>query len=218
MTDPAVIQLLPGMSFDYPVYSRLVPLLPNVQVLNFITPHSGESLKSYAKRMAENCSPAAFIGGISFGGIVAYEIACEINPPGCIQIASISDPNELPPWFQFGRLMGGWATSHSMNIASHVAATVPARIQSSTTMRLSQLRGEQGSWHRWAVSAVLDWSPSRSLECPSIKIHGSHDRTFPIQFVHADVVIERGTHNLPVSNPSETAAAVHSFVQSNTFV
>jgi len=212
MTDSPPIQLLPGMSFDFPVFHRLLPLLPNAEVVDFIPPIPHESLQSYAERMSVRCSDGAFLGGISFGGIVASEIARHINPLGFIQIASIAYPRELPPWFRLGRLIGGAAASRTMSLASRIAATIPARVQSSSTMRISRLGGESGVWHRWAVGAVLDWNPEEVLDCPCLRIHGTHDTTFPARYVQADVVIEGGTHNLPISNPLDTANAILGFI------
>src|SRR4051812_10554360 len=103
----AHVYLLPGMSADFPVYTRLAPLLPNATIVSFIEPHSNESLTSYAERMAATFHADSYIAGVSFGGILALEISRIIRPKGCILIASIRRPDQLPPWFRVWRSIGG---------------------------------------------------------------------------------------------------------------
>ncbi|MEM7315851.1 MAG: hypothetical protein AAF497_22175, partial [Planctomycetota bacterium] len=72
MTDSTLpIYLLAGMTPEYPVYAKLLPLLPNAEVVPFVKPEPNESLKSHARRMASQFSQSCFIGGVSFGGILA---------------------------------------------------------------------------------------------------------------------------------------------------
>jgi hypothetical protein len=62
--DTLPIYLLPGMTADYPVYAKLLPLLPNAQIVQFIEPEPSESLADYAKRMAPQFSgPSEIIVG-----------------------------------------------------------------------------------------------------------------------------------------------------------
>lgn len=79
-SDALPIYLLPGMTSDYPVYSRLTPLLQNARIVDFIDPKVNESLTSYARRMAEQFPPLCFIAGVSFGGILALEISRIVQP------------------------------------------------------------------------------------------------------------------------------------------
>lgn len=214
MTDDMLpIYLLPGMTADDPVYARMLPLLPNAQVVSFIDPEPSESLADYAKRMAPQFSGPCFIGGISFGGILAQEIARVVQPAGCIVIASIQNPSQLPPWLRLGRVFGGRHTSRVLNAVGSSAKCVPTSIRTSSTARLTKLSGASGKWHRWATSAVLDWSPGSPIASPILHIHGDADTTFPVRYTTPDTVIRHGRHALPLSHPIETARVIHNFTR-----
>ena len=94
------ICLLPGMTAAYPVYRRLAPLLTNASIVSFIEPLPNESLTAYAARLAPQFHPDSYIGGVSFGGILALEISRLVRPKGCIVISSVQGPRQLPPWMR----------------------------------------------------------------------------------------------------------------------
>ena len=200
------------MTAEYPVYQRLLPLLPHAQVVDFIAPEPHELLTDYAARMADLFPPCCVIAGVSFGGILALEIARIIQPVGCILIASISTPNELPPWLRAWRIFGGRHSESLLNALGRTAAAVPQRLRTKSTIRLTKLAGESGAWHRWATSAVIDWNPvPEPISTPTLQIHGDADSTFPIRYTNPDIVIPNGRHALPMSHPSETAIAINAF-------
>lgn len=212
--DSIPIYLLPGMTSDFPVYSRLFPLLPSARVVDFLPPEPRETLVSYSSRMAALLPGDAYIGGVSFGGIVALEISRILRPRGCILISSIRHPCELPPWFRIWRPFGGRCCSALLRTIGGAASLVPRSVRTASTIRVIKLTGDRGNWHRWATSAVLDWKPKLLGEfCPILQIHGTADTTFPIRYVHPDVSIPSGSHALPLSHPDEVAAAIRSFMR-----
>lgn len=212
MHDSPPIYLLPGMTADYPVYARLLPLVAGASVASYIDPLPNESLVSYAARMAPRFSADGYLGGVSFGGIVALEIARLVRPRGCILISSVQSPRQLPPWLRIGRALGGRNSSRLLRLFGGTAALVPDRICTGSTIRLAKLSGTSGAWHRWATSAVLDWQPEGEFAFPILHIHGDADRTFPLRYVRPAIVVRRGRHSLPLSHPVETANAINAFV------
>jgi pimeloyl-ACP methyl ester carboxylesterase len=214
-TDPP-IYLIPGMTADFPVYSRILRLLPNAIVAEYISPESNETLVGYASRMASRIPANSFVAGVSFGGIVALEIARVLRPQGCILISSICKPAELPPWFRVWRALGGRRSNAFLETIGTAAALVSRFACTSSTIRVSELAGAGGQWHRWATASVLDWQPDLEFKaCPLLQIHGSADSTFPIRYINPDLTVAGGRHALPISHPKETAAAIRSFVGQN---
>lgn len=206
------IYLLPGMTADYPVYSRLMPLLRNASIVNFIDPKPYESLTAYAERLAARFPSQCYIAGVSFGGILALEISRIVHPAGCILISSISSPNELPPWLRVWRVLGGRNCSRILNVLADSAVWVPESIRTGSTIRATKLSGAAGAWHRWATAAVLDWNPeAKPIASPLLHIHGDADKTFPIRYTTPDVVVPNGRHDLPISHPIDTANAILAF-------
>ncbi len=135
----APIYLLPGMAVDFPVFARLLPLLPNAFMVDFPVPYQRESLISYAWRMASLLPAQSFIAGVSFGGIVALEISRILRPLGCILISSIQHPKEFPPWIRACRVIGGRTCSQAMSIFGEVARYIPKSMRTPATLRAVQL-------------------------------------------------------------------------------
>ena len=207
------IYLIPGMTADFPVYSRILRSLPNAVVAEYIPPESNETLVSYASRMANRIPANSLVAGVSFGGIVALEIARAVRPRGCILISSIRQPAELPPWFRVWRALGGPRTNALLRTIGTAASMVPRFACTSSTIRVTKLAGAGGQWHRWATASVLDWQPDPEFRaCPLLQIHGNADSTFPIRYVNPDVIVAGGRHALPISNPIETVEAILEFI------
>lgn len=206
------IYLIPGMTVEYPVYSRILPLLPNAFVVDPIPPEPRESLVNYASRMAKLIPSNSFIAGVSFGGLVALEMARILRPRGCILISSIRHHRELPPWFRICHVFGGSRSSLLLQMIGTFASWVPKSVRTSSTLRATKLAGSSGNWHRWATSAVIDWRSEPAFDCcPILQIHGTADTTFPIRYTHPGVTVPEGRHALPISHPTETANAILAF-------
>lgn len=198
------------MTPDENVIRRLLPLLPDVTVLDYPVPFEAESLPGYAARMADKIPDAnCIIAGVSFGGMVALEMSRIVQPRVCVLISSLRSPSQLPPWLRMWRLLAGRHCAVVLNAVGQTAATVPRRVRTRSTTRVVKLAGDAGGWHRWATSAVLGWRPvSESPGVPVIQIHGDADRTFPIRYVTPDYVVPGGGHVLPMTHPGELAAAI----------
>lgn len=212
VVDKMPIYLLPGMVRDFPFYSKLLRLLPTAEVVPFIDPEPNESLHSYAQRMSTQFPKPCLIGGVSFGGIVAQEISRVIQPAGCIVIASIQQPSELPLKLRLCRLLGKRFCSWGLNTLGTVANAIPDSIRNSSTASLTVLSCASGQWERWVASSVLSWSPESPLATPLLHIHGDADTIFPLRYTHPDVIVPNGRHDLPRSHPVAVADAIQRFV------
>jgi pimeloyl-ACP methyl ester carboxylesterase len=202
------ILLLTGMTPDDRIYDRLLPRLANASIVPWIAPQPNEALSPYCDRLAATIDRDApiIICGVSFGGIVARELAPKIKAMCCVIISSVRDPQELPPWFRCFRPFAGRYVSTVLNCAGTFATLFPPPVRTRATSRATKLAGNSGSWHRWATSSVLSWSPqAQGSEVKTVHIHGDRDTTFPIRYTRPDVVIRGGGHVLPLTHDREVA-------------
>lgn len=212
--DPLPLFLIPGMSPEFSIYSRLLPLLPKATVVDFLKPAASESLKCYAARMAEGIPSQCFLVGVSFGGMLAMEISRIVRPAGCVVISSVLTPSELPPWLRAWRIAGGRGCGNVLRAVGASAAIVPGAIRTRSTIRLTKLSGNAGAWHRWATAAVLGWKADlEPFPSPLLRIHGDRDTTFPIRYTRPGVVINGAPHDLPYFHPRQTAEAIIEFMK-----
>lgn len=202
------ILFLTGMTPDRRIFDRLLPLLPTAVVIDWIRPNRYESIRSYAYRLGQSVleTGPTVVCGVSFGGIVARELAYCLNANACVLISSIRTPREMPPWFRVFRTLPPRHSEAAMNLSGVLASYWPRLFKTRSTWRLTKLGGPSGEWHRWASAAALNWNPSVGTDqIPLFQIHGDRDLTFPIRYIDADTIIRGGGHVLPLSHSEEIA-------------
>lgn len=205
------ILLLTGMTPDARIYKRLFELLPTASVVPWIVPAERECIQDYARRLADSISVRddVVVCGVSFGGIIAQELAVRLNAKACVVISSVRTVRQLPPWFRMLRPLAIGPVEAILGAVGLAANFCPARLRTNSTARLTKFAAKTGAWHRWATAAVLRWVPSRDLtKVRIVQVHGSHDTTFPMRYVRPDVVIANGGHVLPLTHPTEIAAVL----------
>jgi pimeloyl-ACP methyl ester carboxylesterase len=196
------------MTPDDRIFDQLLNRLPNASIVPWIAPQFNEPISRYCDRLAAtiDLEEPIILCGVSFGGIVARELAPKINAVCCVLISSVRDPRELPPWFRCFRPFAGRYVSTLLNLAGTLATLFPRPIRTHATVRAAKLAGRGGTWHRWATTSVLEWSPpQQGDEIATVHIHGDHDTTFPIRYTKPDVVIHGGGHVLPLTHDREIA-------------
>lgn len=201
------IILLPGLGLDERLYASQKIEFPQIQVPTWLKPRYFETLPAYAERMAEAVNPngPCYLGGMSFGGMVALEMSRHLDCRGCFLISSIRTREELPYWARF---LAPWAwilppRSDLIGVAAGTALTwtvarfLPRRWQQ-FCVHLSKTRAPILPW---ACRAVIRWNPSDPFPCPIHQIHGDHDPIMPIRNTRPDEIVTRGGHLLPLTHP-----------------
>jgi pimeloyl-ACP methyl ester carboxylesterase len=197
------------MAADARLFEPQRRAFPGLVVPDWAEPEAREPLREYAARMARSLgslSPA-LVGGTSFGGLVAIELAACLGLPSCLLISSVRSPDEMPwrlralrPLARLGPerlgVAAGWASQRSAPSVGQAIAR-----------RLARLSLSGASFLRWACWATLDWSPSPGARrLRAWQIHGSVDRTFPVQCTRPDAIIRGGGHLLPLTHSGEVNA------------
>src|SRR5687767_15743899 len=88
------------MGADERVFAPQMREIPQLMVPRWAPPASpDESLASYAARMVRQVDPGrpCYVGGASFGGFVALEMARHLQTRACFLIGSVRSPREFPP-------------------------------------------------------------------------------------------------------------------------
>ena len=171
-----------------------------------------EPLPAYAARLARRVDPGrpCLVGGASFGGLVALEMAPHLQARACVLIASLRSPGELPWWVRLFRpaaALGptalGWCAAMAVGASAPSLPAVPAG-------QLRRLSEPRAAFLRWASWAVLSWQLSRRARQVRVwQIHGDADRTLPIRYTRPDRVVAGGGHLLPLTH----AQAVNEFLR-----
>lgn len=186
--------LLPGMNGKTSLYARLRPRFPELLTPEWIEPLVNEPLVHYAARLAEVLRPQltepCVLGGTSFGGMVAQELAPVLGLESCLLISTVRSPAELPQ---------NWHALRPLALAGEEAFLGQPRFKNRFLC--------------WAAWAVLTWEQSpAAARLTTWHLHGDRDTTFPLAQVHPDEIVVGGGHVLPMTHTD----AVEAFIRQKT--
>lgn len=194
--------LLPGMGADERMFAPQRSAFSNLRVVKWLTPERLESVNHYAGRLAEVLGDPgdAVIGGASFGGIVALEIAAVLPVKKCLLIGSLRSPDGLRPSYRY------------LKCLSRLTAFAPICAQASLVMLGSlsgadlkgivrQLADAGSRFLNWAIRALLSWTPSPGVSRVNIRqIHGARDWLLPARLSQSDLIVPQAGHLLSVTH------------------
>jgi hypothetical protein len=208
MKDRIPILLLSGLATDERLFAVQRARFPSLVVPKWIDPSPGETLPSFAARMARVVDPGCpcVVGGASFGGAVALEMAIHLSAMACVLIGSVRSPAEIPwQWRALGPLLG----PRRLYIAARcLTSTCGWCLPRRAVRGLARLANPSAEFIRWGTCAILNWRPSAACQKVRVfQIHGAADRTLPIA-QSPDVLVAGGQHALSLFN----AAAVNEFL------
>ncbi|MFW6336760.1 MAG: alpha/beta fold hydrolase [Phycisphaeraceae bacterium] len=189
----ARVILLPGLSGDPRLLAPQAQAFPeSVETPAWIAPEPGESLERYARRWAkqlrrEDDPRPTFVGGVSFGGVLAMHMAEVLQPEAVILIASCRSSDDVPLRYELAAKLGMSLPAGAIRKLLPFAAAVFALREGLDADHFSLLRSiardADAEMLRWAARAVADWSFTESdrLPCPVYRVHGRHDWVIPLR-------------------------------------
>ena len=208
--------LLSGMGADGRLFREQRGRFPDLITPDWIRHRRDDSLASYAERMARSIDPGCtcYVGGASFGGMVALEMSRHLDAKACFLIGSIRSSRELPLRFRVLRPLAGLIPEACGGVPVWLArALIPlAKLASCPAARsmLCQLADTDGRFLRWAGLAVLRWNPDpNGRSMPIHQIHGDRDHVLPHHLTRPDVLVPGAGHLLPLTHPE----AVNDFLE-----
>jgi pimeloyl-ACP methyl ester carboxylesterase len=178
MTTPLI--MLPGLTANASLLEFQSDVFPQMIVPEWPPPKRRETLASYGKRLAEQVDPGVpcFVGGVSFGGIVALEMALHLQTLGCVLISSMSSPKQLPRMGKAVRPIAVIGPEVLGPIGKVIATASRPALSRGARMRLTRLSHPSRARERWGLWAVIRWKPSAyKWPFPVHQIHGSADKT-----------------------------------------
>ena len=201
------IYFISGVGADRRIFKNIeLPEGYTAVHLDWIPPLKNESLQSYALRLAEKIDtkePFA-LAGLSFGGMLANEIARKY-PPVCVYlISSIPSSVNMPPYF---RLAGKLGLEKLVPVTILKSASLLKRLFTAETKEEKKflreaIRKADASFIRWSLTTIVNWHQKESPKC-FIHIHGSRDFILPLRFSGATHVIKGEGHLMVLTKGKE---------------
>jgi len=199
------VYFMPGMAASSSIFERIQ--LPNdlfeVHYLEWVIPNQGESLKSYAARMAKNVlHENAVLIGVSFGGILVQEMKQFLNPMKVIIISSVKANIELSRRMKIAKTTKAYKlipTKLFENIELLVKFTFGSSIiKQRLALYEKYLSVRDKKYLDWAIEEIINWERI-DIDHKIIHIHGDADEVFPIKNIKNSIVVKGGTHIMILS-------------------
>ena len=209
--------LFSGLGVDEELFAPQRELAARVEVVPWLRPQQRENLRDYARRLAATINPDGplYLGGVSFGAMLALEAAAILRPRGVFMIGGARSGQALAPIVKMSarlsRRLPDWTITTTLLASPLLVRMVgkPGRRDRDFLLRLAA-RGIP--WLTgWGAGAILDWSAAADLPgCPVHHIHGEHDRMIPPTSLRPrpDVIVPRAGHVINVTH----AQTVNAFI------
>lgn len=184
--------------------------------IQWLDPEKGESLADYAKRLSEQIkSDCPILIGLSFGGIIAVEIAKQITTEKVILISSTKNQQEVPFYFKIFR----WLPIHCLLPArlilwfGQLLAAWFFSLETIAERKLFRaiLLDTDAKFMKWAIHQVVTWK-NELIPDNTYHIHGDRDRIFPCRFVCEDFLVELGGHFMIMNQAEQISQLIQKIV------
>ncbi len=204
-----------GLGADARAFDRLD--LPGYRIVHirWIDPLKGETMAAYARRLsAQVTTEHPVLIGLSFGGMMAIEVAKIIPTEKLILISSAKTAEELAArksfflkWGLYKYLPGSWITRPNFM----VYRLFGARAAADKALLAAILEDTDPRFYRWAMNSMVHWD-NAVIPQHLIHIHGTDDHIIRFQQVKADYAIEGGGHLMVYNRAAEISRIIQHYL------
>lgn len=217
LTLPGRLVLLPGLgSTPDMFYHQRKAFGDRLETPAFIPHKPNESVAAYAKRWARKLSRPGddrplVLGGVSFGGMLAQEMALymEPKPRAVLLISTTREPDKVTPVMQLAQVIGRYVPRMSVNktlLLLKLAFALREGLDDDDKGRLMQGAKEVDPvMTKWAASVAVGWQGLHptSDDPPIHQIHAKKDWVIQAPSDHVPNVewVEGSSHLLHMTHP-----------------
>jgi pimeloyl-ACP methyl ester carboxylesterase len=193
------------------LFERQREVAADLLVPAWLSPEPRESLAHYAERLAASVRQVergpVIVGGLSLGGMLAFEMSRHLDARAVVLMASCRSPaavcGPLHLAERLGRVLPSMVVSWSLGLAPLVVGR-GGGIRPGDRKLLGEMVSQVPvPLLRWGARAIMEWPGVERIEVPVHHIHGDHDWVIPLRCVKPTVVVPGGSHVLNLSHPRE---------------
>ena len=205
------LYIFSGLGADERVFQKMDFSGYSVNFIKWMAPNISETIESYATRLLDqipNKKPTLI--GLSFGGLMAIEVAKQIDVEKVILIASAKTRKEIPFYYRLaGKLRLHKLLPSSLLKSSNFITNWLFGAKSTFDKQLLKqiLFDTDPKFIKWAIDKVVRWT-NETQKSNLFHIHGADDRILPLKFVECDAIIENGGHFMTLSKSEEISRII----------
>ncbi len=210
------IYILSGLGADERAFQKIDFSGFDPVFIRWIKPEKDESIELYASRLRQQIvTPNPTLIGLSFGGMVAVEVAKQIQTKQVILLASAKSKYEIPKLYRFGGRTGfvkflPVKLLKRSNFISNWLFGVETTFEKQLLRQI--LADTDADFMKWAIHAITVWENEKVPENIT-HIHGTKDRILPFRNVKCDIAIEGGGHFMTLSKAEEIMGKLKMILQ-----
>jgi pimeloyl-ACP methyl ester carboxylesterase len=201
------VYFISGLAADRRVFQNIVlPEGYTPHYLDWITPQKNETLQQYAERLTERIDPSTpfVVVGVSFGGMLAIEIAKKFPSSRAILISSVPSSQNLPAYFRWaGKLrLHKLVPVSLLKLAAQTKRLFTVETNAQKKFLNEMIRKSDAGLIRWSINAILSWR-SEEPHAQYIHIHGSRDEILPLKYAGGTHIINGAGHMMVLTRAQE---------------
>lgn len=213
--DKQHIYLFSGLGADERVFVNLDLSLYETTHIQWLTPKPEEEISGYAKRICTQIKHEhPVLIGLSFGGMLAIEVAKHIQIKKLILLASAKTYKEIPFYY---RWPGRAGILHLLPISLLkwpnwvMYYLFGAHTREERILLGSILKDTDPVFLKWALTKIVTWT---NLHIPpdTVHLHGTKDKILPIKYIACEYQIENGGHLMPHNKQKEISNLLHQLI------
>jgi len=184
--------------------------------IRWARPQRGEAIEDYAKRLSTQIKDDnPIIVGLSFGGMIAVEIAKQIATEKVILLSTVKETSEIPLYFKLFRALPlhRIVPFKSLLWAFYWLAYwlfAPEGIEQKQLLKTVLIETDP-HFLKWALHKVVIWD-NKEVPKNLVHVHGRRDRIFPVRFVTPDYTVENSGHLMVMNRAEEISSLLATLV------
>lgn len=206
----AKVYLLPGMGADARIYKNIQ--LPGHELISvdYFDPSESDTLTTYAQKLIGqyNIKSGSVLLGNSLGGMIAVEIAKQVDVAHVLLVSSIKTIDQAPAYFKFFRtvpvykILPGKLFTNMGFLAKPVFGDMN---KDDAWLFNDMLKKTSPKFMKWAMGAALHWV--NKTVPPNVHIiTGDKDLVFDYKRITDAIIIKGGTHIMIFDKAPEISA------------
>ena len=206
-----ILYLIGGLGADERVFNDL-KLNCETKSIKWIEPLRNESLSSYATRLVSQINQNEKFGilGVSFGGIVAIELANICKPEVLILVSSIETDDQLPlKYLDFLKIALLKLIPEAFIKPPHFVLVYLFGAKNKKLL-YQIINDTNPKFIKWALLQIVTWK-NQSNQFKPFRIHGSNDKLIPLN--GQAIQIENGGHFMIVDKAAEISEVINEYLE-----
>jgi pimeloyl-ACP methyl ester carboxylesterase len=205
------IYCISGLGADEKIFANFHLDGYELKHIPWMRPDKTETIDAYARRMAaviKEDNPILL--GVSFGGMVAIEIARQLPVQKLILVSSIKCSDEMPGWMKLaGRLkLNRLIPKQSYKMAGAIGdfRLGVTNKEERKLVRAYRLAADP-VYVQWAINQIINWK-NKWIPEQAVHIHGDRDSIFPVRKIKNASIIKNATHLLIYNRAQEVTELI----------